>query len=557
MSSEKSIETLAGQLDAANDPADRRDIATQIVKRHQEGLIEGVALTSTVIDRMIPLLDDPDPGVRVAAVMVVRFAAAYPEDMEADVDSDALYRRYLDLIDDENWRVRQAAVNPDYLGGQIGAAFGDDEQSPARPPAWLAEHLLDRFGDPEPAIRKRVAGLLLRRQNECPVGVELVNAHPDTPQTVERLVDGLADPVTVIGNASNAQRPATTAVNVLTELADDRPHLVAEHLDSILAGFDRERGWFREKVVNLLATLLEAGAINLNDIADDVIDALHNGQYPVTGDQSMTLLVDIVLERPAIVESATTTLLSTLGSATGPRPASTYAPAADALARLERNGSGSFDPVVETVAELAADQPFEERETDPLVVLAADHPGFVADQLQELFELAAADELPNNNRLGDGLVADVAAANPQAVEPALPALTDGLNLRTVQHVLDDLAAEHPELVADIVPNLSVHSCHRYYLGRALARAADAGAEFSATDVTALVESVDTDYGNTQKTRYWAAKTLVNLAKHDHDGLPGRTEALLGAARAGDLDDPNVDPLDLPDVRSAGWGPGES
>ncbi|AUG49446.1 hypothetical protein BVU17_17860 (plasmid) [Haloarcula taiwanensis] len=557
MSSEDSLEALAAQLDAVDSPADRRDLATRIVKRHQEGLIEGHTLPGTVIDRMVALLDDPDPGVRVAAAMVVRFAAAYPEDMEADVDSDTLYRHLFDRIDDKDWCVRQAAINPDYLGGQIAASFGNEERSPARPAPWLAERLLERFTDPEPAIRKRVAGLLLHRQIEDPVGVELVKTHPDPPHAVEQLADGLADPATVIGNARHAQRPATAAIEVLTQLVDDRPHLVTEHLDSILGGFDRERGWFREQVINLLAALLEAGAISLDDIDDDVVDALHDGQYPVTGNQSMRLLVDVALSRPATAGSAAKTLLSTLGTATGPRPASTYTPAADALARLERNGSGSFDPVVEKVAELAAERPFEERDTDPLVVLAADHPGFVADQLQELFELAAADELPNNNRLGDGLVADVAAANPRAVKPALPALTGGLDLRTVQHVLDDLAADHPELVADIVPNLTVHSCHRYYLGRALARAADAGAEFSAADVTALVESVDTDYRNTQKTRYWAAKTLVTLAKHDHDGLPGRTEALLGAARAGDLDDPNVDPLDLPDVRSAGWGPGEN
>ncbi|ELY88437.1 hypothetical protein [Natrinema altunense] len=561
-----SLETLAARV-AETPPADRRGPALELAKRRLETVLpsQSTALTDDTIDRLLPHLDDPDPAVRSAVLLVLRNAMYLQlqgtETALSEYPPEALADRLLERIDDEHWAVRQAVLVPRYLHPILAATFEDDADVDVDTDAlsasasWLADRLFQRLVDPVPVIRKRTSALFFELEDASTV----VLAHPDPDRAVTTLVETLTDPADTVFNRGDACEPRNAAIETLVELVAHRPGLILPHLETMLTHLTGDNGYLRFQIVKLSIGLLEQGEIGCEAIADDVIDALEHGCYPLRTAETMQLLVSVALTRPDVIDDVASTLRSELAANDSRRSYAQHAAAADALGRLVRESEQSFGSVEETVAERTGDQSLFDAGIDPLVPLAEDHPAFVADALTNGYE-ALREEDMYDGRFDKELLVSVADRNPAAAEPVLADLVDGANVHNVRRLLANVSEAHPTLVAEIVPDLleTVETTPPIprTVCQVLATTAEIGVRIPDELVAAVTESVG-PIGNTPayngNRRYWAVRALVTLSERNHDAVPERIEPFVEAYRDGQLDDV-VDPLELPAAREAGWEP---
>ncbi|WP_222919212.1 hypothetical protein [Natrinema sp. SYSU A 869] len=561
---ERSLETLAARV-AETPPEERHGPAMELAKRRVETVLpsESAELTDAAIDRLLPHLEDPDPAVRSAVILVLRNAMYFQlqeVDMAVSEHPPALLAdRLLDRIDDEHWSVRQAVLLPTYLQPILTSMFGTDTDvdvntdAMSTSAAWLADRLFQRLADPVPVIRKRTSALFFELDDESTV----VLAHPEPDRAVTMLVETLTDPADTVFNRGDACEPKYAAIDTLIALVEHHPELVTPHLEAILDHLTVDNGHLRFRIVELSVSLLEQGAIEYEAIADDVIDALERGCYPLRTEETMQLLVSVALRRPETVADVASTLRVELAENDTRRLYAQHAAAADALGRLVRESDQTFGSVEETVAERTVDRSLFEAAIDPLLILAEDHPEFVAEKLTDGYE-ALREEDMYDGRFDKELLVSVADCNPTAAELVLADLVDGANVHNVQRLLANVSEAHPTLVAEIVPELldAVDTTPPIprNVCRILTATVETGPRVPDETVAAVTESVG-PIGDTPaydgNRRYWAVRALIELYERNHDAVPERVEPFVEAYRDGELDDV-VDPLDLPAARKAGW-----
>ncbi|ELY74244.1 hypothetical protein [Natrinema pallidum] len=561
-----SLETLAARV-AETPPADRREPALELAKRRLETVLpsQSTALTDATIDRLCPCLDDPDPAVRSAVLVVLRNAMYFQlqgaEMALSEHPPEALADRLLERIDDEHWTVRQAVLLPRYLQPILAATFENDADVDVDTDAlsvsasWLADRLFQRLTDPVPVIRKRTSALFFELEDASTV----VLAHPDPDRAVTTLVETLTDPADTVFNRGDACEPRNAAIETLLELTGHRPELVTPHFETMLDLLTGDNGYLRFRIVELSIDLLEQGVIGYEAIADDVIDALEQGCYPLRTAETMQLLVSVALTRPDVIDDVASTLRTELAANDSRRLYAQHTAAADALGRLVRESEQPFGAVEETVAERTGDRSLFDAGIDPLVPLAEDHPAFVADALTNGYE-ALREEDMYDGRFDTELFVSVADRNSAAAEPVLAALSDEASVHNVRRFLASVSETYPTLVADIVPDLleTVETTPPIprTVCQIIATTAGTGVRIPDELVAAVTESVG-PIGNTpaynKNRRYWAVRALIALSERNHDAVPDRIEPFVEAYRDGQLDDA-VDPLELPAAREAGWEP---
>ncbi|PCR90104.1 hypothetical protein [Natrinema ejinorense] len=561
-----SLETLAARV-AETPPADRRDPALKLAKRRLETVLpsQSTDLTDATIDRLLPHLEDPDPAVRSAVILVLR-NAMYLQLRGADTAISEhppalLADRLLERIDDEHWAVRQAVLLPRHLHPILAATFENDADvdldtaALSMSAAWLADRLFQRLADPVPVIRKRTSALFFDLDDASTV----VLAHPEPDRAVTTLVEALTDPADAVFNRGEACEPRNAAIETLIELVARRPELVTPHLEPLLDHLTVDDGHLRSRIVELSIGLLERGVIGYEAVADDVVDALERGRYPLRTEETMQLLVSVALRRPDTIDDVASTLRVELAENDTGGAYAQHAAAADALGRLVRESDRTFEPLEETVAARTGDRSLFDAGIDPLVPLAEDHPELVADALTNGYEALREEDL-YDGRFDKELLVSVADCNPAAAEPVLAGLVDGANVHNVQRLLANVSEAHPTLVAEIVPELldAVDTTPPIprNVCRILAATAETGVRIPDETVAAVTESVG-PIGDTPaydgNRRYWAVRALIEFSERNHDAVPERIEPFVEASQDGELDD-IVDPLELPAAREAGWEP---
>lgn len=434
-------------------PANRADIAFEIQRILLENPNFWGNFPPALAERYQSMLEADRPAVRsVGALAAGHFAYCggdFYEDVEA-VDSTEAAAALFDALEGESPLVRQVAAGCglNRLGDVVSRVLDDPEYQPL-PTEEIAATLLERLRDDDPTVRLRVGAVVFHN------GDELLRALPDTQGAVETLVSTFEDDLNascVYDRPTAAPRHAAfTVLRQTLEEYDESP--VVDHVDEIADRLSDENYNGRRAAGRLLERLRTAGHITIEDVSDDIITAAEQ----LDAKKWRSLFPELALRTALTRDDATGpvyehfqtkyTATNTTRTAWGSRDSYLIA-----LSRLVRAADYPFDPHAETLAEVIAQDTAATDGTDPLVLLASDHPEFVAEQLRQGYRRLVEGELDRQSRFSTDLVVDVADRNPAAIEGVPEVLAEDFTTRRVRKVITALVDAHPEHAVHVVPD---------------------------------------------------------------------------------------------------------
>lgn len=541
------LEALCRQLDRT-DPDERATLAPQVQKLLLDEIETWGDLTADVLERCLPLCSGGDPATRSVGVFVASHVAIYGEDYVDDQGEVAAL--VFEALGDESAVVRHAAANSSRLDDIVAKALADEAYRPV-PRAQMAERLFDLLHDPDPAVRRRVGKVVSAH------GGELLGVHADPATAVETLLDTLGDPVNGYGTyARPVVAPRHAALMTLTEGIDAYDaSLLADHTVAIAACLhdDRRRGRFQ--AARLLDTATRAGGIPVTEIVDDVVSAAQRRTPEKLNVRFPPLALRVALNTAHAVDPVYDYLWARVTAAnTETDRWDGSDPFLVALSRLVRAADQSFAPPAETLATLIARDRAATDGTDPLVLLAPDHPEFVADQLRLGYRLLVDGELDYSSRFDRDLVVDVADRNPAAIDGVPELLAKNIPNGDVRETMAALVDAHPDLAAHVVPDAFARVEWEPPLRFQHAQLIEATAAHWETVPDEFVETLVETVGavRSEKHRRFAIRALVALDEAGLSVLPERFSPFIDLYDQGvfEGDDP-LDPLQTDAAEHAG------
>lgn len=495
------------------------------------------------VETLRSYLDHDDPELRSGAAFVLStIVSGTTPESEDVVDESALCAQLLELIDDDSRRVRQVIVSTGILGGIVGEVLDDDsfppsatddESVPPKSLSWLAMALFERLHDPAPIVRKRVASHLDSH------ALDLLKRHPDAGAAIGAVIDALEDDLDALAPNRDATTPRYAAARILRDVAANSPDLLVDHVDRLDEYLDVDEDEIRTGVARTLGWLIRSDHVDRTDIAERVVDRLAaQGRNALHDDAD--LLVSAALaanDGSGKTEAALTTLLQV-------RSPGHRSKGAEALARYVRRSDRSFEPHFEAIAEYSESRPFGERGEDPLVTLAADYPGFVAECLIGWHESVV--DGAANRTIDEDLLVEICDRNPTAIEEFLPYAIETADPafdyeRSGRHhvspsvrTLHALAKRRPEAVAAVVPDLLTARGRSAPLDERVSglveAVADVGPPVTDETVAALEDTLRSTEGN-----LGAARALAALYEAGHDAVNDDYEIFVDPYREGALE----------------------
>jgi len=499
--------------------------------------------TTQSVEILQSYLDHDDLELRSGATFVLStiVSGAIQPDPEDVVDESALGAQLLELIDDDSRRVRQVIVSTGILGGIVGEVLDDDSFPPSStddecvPPksiSWLAMALFERLHDPAPIVRKRVACHLESH------AVDLLEKHPDASAAIGTVIDTLEDDLDALAPNRDSTTPRYAAARILCDVAADSPDLLVDHVDRLDEYLDVDDEKIRIRVARTLGRLIHSDYVDRTDVAERVVDRLASQGRALQDDAD--LLVSAALAAKDGSDTPETALTAGLQSPW----ADTRSAGSDALARYVQQSDRSFEPHFEAIAEHSETRPFSERDEDPLVTLAADYPGFVAECLIDWHESIV--DGSANRTIDDDLLVEICDQNPTAIEKFLPYAVetaepefdyerlDRHHVSPSVQTLNGLAKRRPEVVADVVPDLLAARGRSApfddQVSGLVEAVADIGPPVTDETVAALEGTLRSVEGNLA-----AARALAALSEAGHDAMNDDYEIFVDPYREGALD----------------------
>lgn len=550
--SPESLAELLADLDAA-EPAER----SEILGTMQRTILEDPALLgdrpATGADTLTECLDSDDPGVRAGAVNLLP-GFLNDDSVTFSEDEDAIAGRILTMIDDENRHVRQTVLSPAVTNSLVGDAL-DDGGTNSKPLPWLSERLLDRLHDPVPIVRKRAAYYIESH------AVTIIEAHPDTEAAIAALVAAFDDDLDALAPNRDATTPRYAAVRALKMFADHDEQRVAAQTDAIGGLLTDDTRNVRSVATRLLLSVYEEDLITMEALEPHVRRAVDAGTFPLWSD-TRSFLVEFARTYPDAVDPVYEHFW---GEITAERTDYSHRfsenRSVDGLVTLLRETNPTTHPPAETLVEAADEVDFSE--TDPLVVLAVDHPEFVAEQLRTGYQKVVDGELRGRNRFNRELAAAVAEENEAAVDGVPAVLGQDLQNRYLLRGMYDLAAVCPGRVAEAFPE-SLRTGHwgvpvSNKLPKLIERTAGEWQGIPEEMVEDLVGTVEYERNDTTWRRSNALCALVALYEHGHDAVPDRVDPFVELYHEGAFDEDREDPVDPLETNAAvlgGWGQDE-
>lgn len=508
------VDAVLADLDS-DDRATRREAAAAVSRYPLQGemrdgdWVRHRGIDGAVIGRLAAHLTDDDPRVRghVAGALCGEFGlrelmGEWPRGQNLRT-YESVVDELFDLMDDDAWTVRQTVLTPRYLHAiqeEIARASADDGTA-RRWHERLATGLVDALADPVAVVRRRAGVGLAPSEHYYPLGhaAGVVAGHPDPESAVETLL-ATAETTGDEPYYLDGQPPHVSSSRVLAGLATHHPGWVEPHADRLRALADRTDG-----DSDACLPLVEALA-GLPDPADAVVDTFYRratelfrnaasfhdrtrvlaaADGPVRGDaDAVDRACDLVLtgltdrsERPRATAGATAGRLARTAPDAVPE---VFLGLAETPTRIERGTVRTAD--------------------DPLAVLAAPHPGFVADALKEALErLFAGTENVNTPKGMGGLLSRVAAENAAAVDPLVPRLVERCGApepATAQgaawglaRIVEERPARGVALLRELLAGDGGRPPLRSGLSRIVETVAARDVETAATAVDALVETL--------------------------------------------------------------------
>lgn len=438
------------RLEAA-EPADRAEIATDIHRILLEEPNVWGNFPPALAERYQSMLKADRPAVRGVGALAAGHFANSGEDFYEDVgpvDGTEAAAAIFDALDDESPLVRKIAAGCglNRFGDVVSRILDDPEYQPL-PTDEIAAKLLERLRDDDPTVRLRIGAVVFH------YGDELLRAHPDTRAAIEALVGTFEDDLNaycIYDRPTAAPRHA--AFTVLRQTLEEYDEsLVVDHVDEIAARLSDENREVRRSAGRLLERLQTAGHITNDDINDDIITAAEQLEAEEWGALFPKLALRTGLTRDDAVgpvyEHLQTRYIATNTTRTTWSSRDSYL---IALSRLVRAADYPFDPHAETLAAMVAQDTAATDGIDPLILLAADHPEFVAEQLRQGYRRLVEGDLERRSRFSTDLVVDVADRNPAAIEGVPEVLAEDFANGRVREVITVLVDAHPERVHHVM-----------------------------------------------------------------------------------------------------------
>ncbi|WP_139210892.1 hypothetical protein [Natrinema salaciae] len=539
---------LARRLDQA-DPGERAALAPQVLELLLDDFDWWDNLTPSVVAQFLSMLDGTDPATRSVGVFVAGHVAVYGDEYVDDQSEVAA--SVFDALGDESPVVRQTAANPRRLGDIVKEALENDEYRPI-PRERIAATLFELLHDPDPAVRRRVGKVAFSH------GAELIGIHSDPAAAVETLVDTFGDPLNAYCTYTRpVASPRHAALVTLDEGFEEYDgSLLAAHAETVAERLHDDRRGVRSWAARLLDTLASAGVVAVGDIADDVVTAAQRNDSRALGWRFPRLALRVALTRRDAVGPVYEHLRTRFTAAnTRTDRWRRNDPDLIAISRLVRAADRSFDPPAETLAAMVARDTAATDKTDPLALLAPDHPEFVADQLRHGYRLLVEGELDHGSRFYRDLVVDVADRNPAAIETVPEILAENLPRSEVRKTLAALVDAHPDLAAHVVPDAFARAEWepplRYQHSQLIEETAEHWETVPDGLAETLVETVGTD--RSEKRRRFAIRALVAFHEVGLPVLPERFSPFIDLYDQGAFDDDGdpVDPLETDAAEGAG------
>ena len=161
--------------------------------------------------------------------------------------------RLLQLAHDDDWRIRQTVLTPDFTDQLSITVARRNEDPDTRPresassPTSLhrtyAETLISRLDDPVAGVRRRVGEALIGMgsvMGPFDHDAELVLGHPDSAIAARKLIDVLSDPIDNIGGTGRGRSPRQAAGTVLTALSIHQSKWVRPHIGRLVETLNDE-----------------------------------------------------------------------------------------------------------------------------------------------------------------------------------------------------------------------------------------------------------------------------------------------------------------------------
>jgi 2-oxo-4-hydroxy-4-carboxy--5-ureidoimidazoline (OHCU) decarboxylase len=544
------LEDIARQLAQAN-PDEQAELAPQAYGMLLDDIDLLDTLTPAAVTQFLSMLDDGDPGTRSVGVFVAAHVAAHAYADEYVDDRSEVTESVFNALGDESPVVRQTAANSNRLGDIVEEALDESEYRPL-PRERIAATLFELLQDPDRAVRRRIGGVVFAH------GADLIAVHSDPEAAVETLVNTLEDPpdahCTYTRSVVSPRHAALVALDQGFEEYDGS--LLADHADTVAERLEDDRYGVRSWAVRLLDTLVSAGVISVEDIADDVVTAAQRNDSGALGKRFPRLALRVALAQRSAVDPVYEHLRARFMVA---NTRTDYWQGNDpdlvALSRLVRAVDQSFDPAAETLAATVARDTAATDGTDPLVLLASDNPEFVADQLRQGYQLLVDDELDHSSRFYRDLVVNVADRNPTAIETVPEILAENLSRSEVRKTMAALVDAHPDLTAHIVPDAYARAEWdpplRYQHSQLIEKTAEHWETVSDSLGEALIETVGTD--RSEKRRRFAIRALIALDQAGLPVLPERFSPFVDLYDQGAFDEDSdpVDPLETDAAEGAG------
>ena len=539
---------LARRLEQA-DSDERAALAPQVQKMLLDDIDSWGDLTPAIVTQFLSMLDEADPATRSVGVFVAGHVALYGDeyvDDRADIAASVF-----DALGDESPVVRQTAANSRRLGNIVEKALKDGEYRPI-PRERIAATLFELLHDPDPAVRRRIGKVVFLH------GADLIGVHSDPAAAVDTLVRTLEDPVnaycTYTRPVVSPRHAALVTLNDGFEEYDGS--LVADHADSVAEHLHDGRRRVRARASRLLDTLASVGVVPVGDIAEDVVTAAQRYDSRALGWRFPQLALRVALVRGDAV-GPVYEHLRTRFTVTNTRTDRWQGDDPDlvALSRLVRAADRSFDPPAETLAAVIAQDTGATDGTDPLALLAPDHPEFVADQLRRGYRLLVEGELDYSSRFYRNLVVSVADRNQAAIGNVPELLAENLPRSEVRKTMTAFVDAHPELAAHVVPDAFARAEWepplRYQHSQLIEETAEHWETAPDDLAETLVETVGSD--RSEKRRRFAVRALVALHEAGLSVLPVRFSPFVDLYDQGAFDDDGdpVDPLETDAAGSAG------
>ncbi len=435
------------------EPGSRAEIAIEIQRILLEDANCWGNFPPVLAERYHSMLEADRPAVRSVGALVAGHFAYSSEDFYEDVDAvdgTEAAAAIFNALNDESPLVRQVAAGCglNRLGDVVSRVLDDPEYQPL-PTDDIATTLFERLCDDDPTVRLRVGAVVVH------YGDELLRAYPDTRPAVESLVDTFEDDLNAYCAYDRpTAAPRHAAFTVLSQtLGEYDESLVVDHVDEIAARLSDENRDGRRSAARLLARLRAAGHVTIEDFTDDIVAAAKRFDAEEYGHRFPKLALRTALTSNdaigPVYEHFQTKYTAVNTTRTTWTSGDSYLVA---LSRLVRAADYPFDQHAETLAAIIAQDTAATDSTDPLVLLAADHPEFVADQLRGGYERLVEGGLDRRSRFATDLVVAVADRNPAAIEGVPEVLAEDFTNGLVRDTIAALVDAHPDRAVHVVPD---------------------------------------------------------------------------------------------------------